>query len=199
MRHRCLPSPLKNKVCVIRHSTFGRLGITHGLLETVNGILIYLFFTFSARLDELRCHCNLPVCVTTGYMCKSAMGTCFSEIVDRTDLSKSRHGCLELLTRYISTPYIQEKKTFQSKRGNCILAITKSATTARRTLAITPVIATSIPNDLWFSAARTICAITAPSRSSYGSIRPSNPTATTPQLVSYLETKEQQTTAVERY
>jgi len=48
--------------------------------------------------DELRCHCNLPVCVTTGYMCKSAMGTCFSEIVDRSDLSKSRHGCLELLS-----------------------------------------------------------------------------------------------------
>lgn len=48
--------------------------------------------------DELRCHCNLPVCVATGYMCKSAMGMCFSEIVDRSDLSKSRHGCLELLT-----------------------------------------------------------------------------------------------------
>lgn len=48
--------------------------------------------------DELRCHCNLPVCVTTGYMCKSAMGTCFSEVVDRSDLSKSRHGCLELIT-----------------------------------------------------------------------------------------------------
>lgn len=49
--------------------------------------------------DELRCYCNLPVCVTTGYMCKSAMGTCFTEIVDRGDLSKSRHGCLELLSR----------------------------------------------------------------------------------------------------
>ena len=124
MRHRCLPSPLKNKVCVIRHSTFGRLGITHGLLETVNGILIYLFFTFSARLDELRCHCNLPVCVTTGYMCKSAMGTCFSEIVDRTDLSKSRHGCLELLTRYISAPYNQEKKHFKL---NVVIAFQRSS------------------------------------------------------------------------
>ena len=49
--------------------------------------------------SELRCHCNLPSCVATGYMCKSAMGTCFSEIVDRSDLSKSRHGCLELLSR----------------------------------------------------------------------------------------------------
>ena len=57
-----------------------------------------LFFIWW-RLDELRCHCNLPVCVTTGYMCKSAMGTCFSEIVDRNDLSRSRHGCLELLSR----------------------------------------------------------------------------------------------------
>lgn len=65
-------------------------------LGTWIGVLIVFLFVFLA--DELRCHCNLPSCVTTGYMCKSTMGTCFSEIVDRTDLSKSRHGCIELLT-----------------------------------------------------------------------------------------------------
>lgn len=95
------------RVCATGH----RLGITDGpcptkvLLSTPyfawNVDDTYLVFSpsFSHRLDELRCHCNLPVCVTTGYMCKSAMGTCFSEIVDRTDLSRSRHGCLELLSR----------------------------------------------------------------------------------------------------
>lgn len=63
--------------------------------EIENGLINNDIFVY---IDELRCHCNLPVCVTTGYMCKSSRGTCFSEIVDRTDLSKSRHGCIELLT-----------------------------------------------------------------------------------------------------
>ncbi|XP_076055667.1 uncharacterized protein LOC143033915 [Oratosquilla oratoria] len=29
--------------------------------------------------SEIRCHCNLPVCVSTGYMCKSAGGACFTQ------------------------------------------------------------------------------------------------------------------------
>lgn len=87
----------------------GVYAIGHGLEITHTLRFIRLFnylneaeefcLPLSSFVDELRCHCNLPVCVTTGYMCKSAMGTCFSEIVDRTDLSKSRHGCLELLSR----------------------------------------------------------------------------------------------------
>lgn len=38
------------------------------------------------------------------------MGTCFSEIVDRSDLSKSRHGCLELITRYVNLKKHNEMK-----------------------------------------------------------------------------------------
>jgi len=67
-------------------------------METTIDDLMNVLAQVTKLKDELRCHCNLPVCVTTGYMCKSAMGTCFSEIVDRSDLSKSRHGCLELIT-----------------------------------------------------------------------------------------------------
>ncbi|KAK4018444.1 uncharacterized protein LOC116916606 [Daphnia magna] len=66
-------------------------------METIDDLMNALAQVTKSK-DELRCHCNLPVCVTTGYMCKSAMGTCFSEIVDRSDLSRSRHGCLELLS-----------------------------------------------------------------------------------------------------
>ncbi|KAI9565579.1 hypothetical protein GHT06_009371 [Daphnia sinensis] len=69
-------------------------------METIDDLMNALAQVTKSK-DELRCHCNLPVCVTTGYMCKSAMGTCFSEIVDRSDLSRSRHGCLELLSRTI--------------------------------------------------------------------------------------------------
>lgn len=53
----------------------------------------------SVSADDIRCYCNLPACVSTGYMCKSAQGTCFSEVVDHSDLSKTRHGCVELLSR----------------------------------------------------------------------------------------------------
>ncbi|GLV34195.1 hypothetical protein CBL_00125 [Carabus blaptoides fortunei] len=58
--------------------------------------------------DNVRCYCNLPICVSTGYMCKSEGGGCFSEVVDpdqppsfrspsSADVYKGRHGCLELL------------------------------------------------------------------------------------------------------
>ncbi|KAG5893426.1 hypothetical protein JTB14_017866 [Gonioctena quinquepunctata] len=48
--------------------------------------------------DHIRCFCNLPSCVTTGYMCKSSGGGCFSEVIDQsTSVYRGRHGCLELL------------------------------------------------------------------------------------------------------
>jgi len=49
---------------------------------------------------ELRCYCNLPACITTGYMCQSMKSTCFSERVERGGRSHTRHGCLELLSRH---------------------------------------------------------------------------------------------------
>jgi len=48
---------------------------------------------------DVRCFCNLPVCVTTGYMCKSQGAGCFSDLEDYPDVYKARHGCLEMLDR----------------------------------------------------------------------------------------------------
>ncbi|KAH1017662.1 hypothetical protein HUJ05_008271 [Dendroctonus ponderosae] len=57
----------------------------------------YLFF-----LDQTRCFCNLPICVSTGYMCKSSSGGCFSDFLDPTVGSAyiGRHGCVEYLTEH---------------------------------------------------------------------------------------------------
>ncbi|XP_021913610.1 uncharacterized protein LOC110826856 isoform X4 [Zootermopsis nevadensis] len=46
---------------------------------------------------EIRCYCNLAVCVTTGYMCKSEGGGCFSNLEDLPDVYRARHGCLGIL------------------------------------------------------------------------------------------------------
>ncbi|XP_030761677.1 uncharacterized protein LOC115886584 [Sitophilus oryzae] len=47
--------------------------------------------------ENLRCFCNLPRCVATGYLCKSDMGGCFSNFVDFKK-SAGHHGCIEFLT-----------------------------------------------------------------------------------------------------
>ncbi|GJQ71629.1 hypothetical protein Trydic_g11328 [Trypoxylus dichotomus] len=51
---------------------------------------------------HVRCFCNLPICVSTGYMCKSVSGSCFSSLSHQAphtyDAYKGLHGCLELLT-----------------------------------------------------------------------------------------------------
>lgn len=53
---------------------------------------------------DIRCHCNLAPCVSTGYMCKSELGLCFSESVQMTSSALNpaattapRHGCVDLL------------------------------------------------------------------------------------------------------
>jgi len=53
---------------------------------------------------DIRCHCNQPICVRTGYMCKSsgASAACFLEHsgyanVDVTSDISRQHGCIELL------------------------------------------------------------------------------------------------------
>ncbi|XP_066245179.1 uncharacterized protein [Euwallacea similis] len=54
----------------------------------------------NTNTDHVRCFCNLPLCVTTGYMCKSTSGGCFSELLDVTSKSgyRARHGCIEHLS-----------------------------------------------------------------------------------------------------
>ncbi|XP_054168957.1 BMP and activin membrane-bound inhibitor homolog [Oppia nitens] len=72
-----------------------------------------IFFMFCLQLIDsylcdIRCQCNLPQCVRTGYMCKStgASAACFSEVtsnVNNDAISEqiSRHGCIELLAPHM--------------------------------------------------------------------------------------------------
>ncbi|CAG2112695.1 unnamed protein product, partial [Medioppia subpectinata] len=58
----------------------------------------------TSSYGDIRCYCNLPQCVRTGYMCKSsgASAACYSEqSIDTngdgiTSDHISRHGCIEL-------------------------------------------------------------------------------------------------------
>ncbi|KAM9839778.1 BMP and activin membrane-bound inhibitor homolog isoform 1-T2 [Aulostomus maculatus] len=45
---------------------------------------------------EIRCYCDVPHCVATGYMCKSELNACFTKVVDPLNAnSPSTHGCLD--------------------------------------------------------------------------------------------------------
>lgn len=44
---------------------------------------------------ELRCYCNESGCVSTGYMCKSAAGQCFTAVEVQGDKTRATHGCLD--------------------------------------------------------------------------------------------------------
>lgn len=57
---------------------------------------------------EVRCHCNLPRCVTMGYMCKSLLGACFTRNTPTPTHAYTQarkvyhrwapmHGCVEFL------------------------------------------------------------------------------------------------------
>uniref|UniRef100_A0AAR5QEL9 Activin types I and II receptor domain-containing protein n=1 Tax=Dendroctonus ponderosae TaxID=77166 RepID=A0AAR5QEL9_DENPD len=61
--------------------------------------------------DQTRCFCNLPICVSTGYMCKSSSGGCFSDFLDPTVGSAyiGRHGCVEYLTESLRHFCLTEK------------------------------------------------------------------------------------------
>ncbi|KAG8443316.1 hypothetical protein GDO86_011926 [Hymenochirus boettgeri] len=45
---------------------------------------------------EIRCYCDTPQCVPTGYMCKSELNACFSKVLKpQYPNSFLTHGCLE--------------------------------------------------------------------------------------------------------
>ncbi|GAA6090859.1 BMP and activin membrane-bound inhibitor homolog (Xenopus laevis) b [Tachysurus ichikawai] len=45
---------------------------------------------------EIRCYCDSPHCVATGYMCKSELNACFTRILDpQSSKSPLSHGCYE--------------------------------------------------------------------------------------------------------
>ena len=48
--------------------------------------------------EAIRCYCNEPSCVRTGYMCKSTLEICFSQRTSTVgDGFSSRHACAEML------------------------------------------------------------------------------------------------------
>ncbi|XP_066508692.1 BMP and activin membrane-bound inhibitor homolog [Hoplias malabaricus] len=48
---------------------------------------------------EIRCYCDAPHCVATGYMCKSEQNVCFTRILDlQSSRSLLSHGCYESMT-----------------------------------------------------------------------------------------------------
>ncbi|TRY62430.1 hypothetical protein DNTS_013973 [Danionella cerebrum] len=47
---------------------------------------------------EIRCYCDAPHCVATGYMCKSELNACFTRTLDpQTAKSPLSHGCFDPL------------------------------------------------------------------------------------------------------
>lgn len=45
---------------------------------------------------EIRCYCDAPHCVATGYMCKSELNACFTKVLDPlNNNSPLTHGCLD--------------------------------------------------------------------------------------------------------
>ncbi|XP_076439386.1 uncharacterized protein LOC143278422 [Babylonia areolata] len=44
---------------------------------------------------ELRCYCNEAGCVSTGYMCKSPAGRCYTLVELTGDSTRATHGCLD--------------------------------------------------------------------------------------------------------
>lgn len=68
-----------------------------GIWLIIHTVCFSIYFS-----DDVRCFCNLPACVSTGYMCKSKAGGCFSDLLGHSKpgspFYRGRHGCLELLT-----------------------------------------------------------------------------------------------------
>ncbi|XP_026148074.1 BMP and activin membrane-bound inhibitor homolog a [Mastacembelus armatus] len=45
---------------------------------------------------DIRCYCDAPHCVATGYMCKSQLNACFTKVLDPLHAnSPLTHGCLD--------------------------------------------------------------------------------------------------------
>lgn len=55
-----------------------------------------LIFCLCVPPGEIRCYCDAPHCVATGYMCKSELNACFTKVLDPLNVnSPLTHGCLD--------------------------------------------------------------------------------------------------------
>lgn len=70
--------------------------------------------------EYVRCFCNLPACISTGYMCKSSGGGCFSELLDQANQGdyKGIHGCLELLNDRNQRKWCENNPTSSTSKSH---------------------------------------------------------------------------------
>lgn len=60
--------------------------------------LFPFFIKYEFLTGEIRCYCDAPHCVATGYMCKSELNACFTRILDpQSSKSPLSHGCFDPL------------------------------------------------------------------------------------------------------
>ncbi|BFY97477.1 hypothetical protein BsWGS_00517 [Bradybaena similaris] len=62
-------------------------------------ILFVLGYCLAVTEGDLRCYCNESGCVSTGYMCKSSAGQCFTSVEIRGETTHQIHGCLDSLPK----------------------------------------------------------------------------------------------------
>lgn len=69
--------------------------------KQLKGVVVLLLYVVYLAEGEIRCYCNESGCVTTGYMCKSQLGMCYSHIKykDPNDPSQTTivSGCADNL------------------------------------------------------------------------------------------------------
>ncbi|XP_068091818.1 BMP and activin membrane-bound inhibitor homolog [Hyperolius riggenbachi] len=77
----------------------GELGLSMDRQASLISIWLQLELCAMAILltkGEIRCYCDAPQCVATGYMCKSELNACFSKLLYPQDInSPITHGCLD--------------------------------------------------------------------------------------------------------
>ncbi|XP_076837323.1 BMP and activin membrane-bound inhibitor homolog b [Brachyhypopomus gauderio] len=69
---------------------------------------------------EIRCYCDAPHCVATGYMCKSELNACFTRVLDpHSTKPPLSHGCYEPSAG--SGVACRSESTYEALRGPAVL------------------------------------------------------------------------------
>ncbi|XP_067649268.1 BMP and activin membrane-bound inhibitor homolog [Haliotis asinina] len=71
--------------------------------STLTLLLLFLGYCFAVIEGELRCYCNESGCVSTGYMCKSNIGKCYTAMETEGEVTRTRHGCYDNLPESMRT------------------------------------------------------------------------------------------------
>ena len=61
-------------------------------LKHLSNSCIPLYFA-----GEIRCYCNESECISTSYMCKSAIGMCYTRWAHEGDTTRTTQGCVDSL------------------------------------------------------------------------------------------------------